>query len=180
MKTLVLIRKYTLGLANALKDDEEFTLIYRELSDFSGLLLSHPELSRILANPFIPLPKKRAIVQEVLTSAAAAAKTTRFMLLLLDHGRLSLLPEIVKNLPVFWNEKKGVSTFEVSSVISLSENQQEKLRQKLEQLEKRPVSLQFKIDPGLIAGLSLKKGNVVYDASLKGHLSKLRERICEG
>ena len=180
MKTLVLVKKYTLGLVNALKDEEEFSLVNRELNEFSSLLSTHPELSGALANPLIPGARKSIIVQEILTRAAAAMKTTRFVLLLLEHGRLSLLPDILRNLPVLWHEKKGVSTFEVSSVVSLSESQQEKLKQKLEELEKRPVFLHFKNDPDLLAGLSLRKGNVIYDASVKGHLNKLRERICEG
>ncbi len=180
MKTLVLIKKYTLGLVNALKDEEEFSLVSGQLSEFSVLLSSHAELSETLANPFIPAAKKMMIVQEILTSAAAATKTTRFVLLLLDHGRLNLLPDILKHLPVLWHERKGVSTFEVSSVVSLTDGQRDRLRQKLEELEKRPVFLQFKINPDLIAGLSLRKGNVIYDASLRGHLNKLRERICEG
>jgi len=180
MKTLVLVKRYTLGLVNALKDDKEFSLTSQELDGFQRLLSSHPELARILANPFIPAAKKSMIVKEVLTSASVAEKTVRFLLLLLEHRRLDLLPDILKSLPVLWHEKKGVSTFEVSSVVSLTESQQEKLRRGLELLERRPVFLQFRIDPGLVAGLSLRKGNVIYDASVRGHLSRLKEQIYEG
>lgn len=180
MKTLLLVKKYTLGLVNALKDDEEFSQISQEFSKFSVLLSSHAELARALANPFIPAVRKMLILREVLAQMSMATKTTRFLLLLLEHDRFNLFPEILKSFPVLWHEKKGVSTFEVSSVVDLNEAQRQKLKRELERLEKRPVFLQFRIDPSLIAGLALRKGNVIYDASLRGHLRKLREQICEG
>lgn len=180
MKTLLLVKKYTLGLVNALKDEEEFSVVSQELRQFASLLATHPELSRALSHPYIPAARKALLINEILTRAGASGKTTRFLLLLLEHGRLGLLSEILQTLPVYWHEKKGVTTYEVSSVVYLSEGQKDRLKRELEHLEKRPVFLQFKIDPDLVAGLSLRKGNVIYDASLRGHLRKLRERICEG
>jgi len=38
MKKLVLVKKYTLGLVNALKDEEEFSRVSRELEEFRLLL----------------------------------------------------------------------------------------------------------------------------------------------
>jgi len=90
------------------------------------------------------------------------------------------LPEIVKSMPEAWNEKKGISTFEVASVVPLSEKQKKTLQEKLAMLEKRAVSLKYRIDPELVAGLWIKKGNIVYDVSLRGSLTKLKERIIEG
>lgn len=180
MKTLVLVKKYTLGLVNAIKNEEEFSRISRELEAFRLLLSEQAELSGVLANPMIPVAKKMVILQEVLARASVAEKTTRFLLLLLEHGRLNLLSDIVRNLPILWHEKKGILTYEVSSVVALSPAEQERLRRELEELEKRPVFLQFKIDPDLVAGLALRKGNVIYDSSIKGHLNRLKERICEG
>ncbi len=180
MKTLVLVKKYTLGLVNALKDEEEFSVVSQELREFARLLSTNEDLSRALAHPYIQAARKVLLVREILARAGAAGKTTRFLLLLLEHGRLSLLSDILQNLPVYWHEKKGVSTYEVSSAVSLTEGQKDRLRRELENLEKRPVFLQFKIEPDVVAGLSLRKGNVIYDASIRGHLRKLREQICEG
>jgi len=128
----------------------------------------------------IPAAKKVNILREILARASVAEKTRRFLLLLLEHGRFYLLPDILRNLPILWHEKKGVLTYEVSSVVALSPDEQERLRRELEKLENRPVFLQFRIDPDLIAGLALRKGNVIYDSSIRGHLTRLKERICEG
>lgn len=180
MKTLVLVKKYALGLVNALKDDGEFSLVNQELGEFWTFFRTHKELSDLLASPFIPASKKNLIIKNVLAACSLAEKTSRFLFLLVEHSRLNLLPEILQVLPVLWHERQGVSTFEVNSVIGLTEGQKGRLQKELERLERRPVYLQYRIDPDLVGGISLRKGNVVYDASIRGHLAKLKEKICEG
>jgi F-type H+-transporting ATPase subunit delta len=97
-----------------------------------------------------------------------------------EHGRLEFLPDIVAAAPAAWNERQGVLTFEVSSVVPLTEKQKDRLKIELERLERKPVSLAFQADPAIIGGLSLRKGNIVYDVSVEGDLLKLKEKIQEG
>jgi F-type H+-transporting ATPase subunit delta len=180
MRSQILVRRYSQGLVSALRDEKEFTVVSQELALFSNLLAERHDLAGILASPFIAAKKKNRIIQDILASSSFSEKTVRFISLLLEHGRLNFLAGIVLALPIFWNEQHGVSTFEVSSVVSLTETQKAKLKDQLEGVEKRPVFLRYKIEPELVAGISLKKGNVVYDASIKGHLAKLKEKIIEG
>jgi F-type H+-transporting ATPase subunit delta len=167
-------------LVNALRDEKEFSAVSQELAAFSKLLSAHKELTEILVSPFVPAKKRNQIIKDILAAFSFSGEMKRFICLLLDHNRLNLLGDILESLPVFWHEHKGVSTFEVSSVVSLTDAQKARLKAQLERLERRPVYLSYKIEPELVAGISLKKGNVVYDASIKGHLSKLKEEICEG
>jgi F-type H+-transporting ATPase subunit delta len=179
MKNEILVKRYTQGLINSVKDEAEFLTLWREISAFSELLQSHKELKDALSNPLLPLSKKEQIAEEILAKESAAEKTLRFVLLLVKNMRVALLPEIVKSMPEAWNEKKGVSTFEVASAVPLSRRQKEKLQEKLAKLEQRPVSLKYRIDPELIAGLWIRRGNIVFDVSLKGSLMKLQERAAE-
>ena len=180
MKNRILVRRYTQGLVGALKDEAEFIAVNRELAEFRELVSSHGALKGTLASPFVAARKKTQVIRDVLAVSGITGKTSRFVLLLLGHGRLNLLGDILEELPVFWNERRGLATFEVSSVVTLAEVQKKRLQAELERLEGRPVSLRYSIDPGLVAGLSLQKGNFVYDVSLKGHLEKFKEKIREG
>jgi F-type H+-transporting ATPase subunit delta len=180
MKNEVLTKRYTQGLVNSVKDETEFSALSREISDFSELLESYKELKDVLSNPLLPMSKKKQIAEEILVKKSVAEKTLRFILLMVENMRLELLPEIVESMPEVWNEKKGVSTFEVASVVPLSDEQKKKLQEKLMKLEKRQVSLKYRIDPELIAGLWIKNGNIVYDVSLKGSLVCLKDKMIEG
>lgn len=180
MKIQLLIRRYTQGLVEALKDEKEFLTLSRELSDFTELLLSHKQLFEALTYPFFPDEKKIQIIKDILAKKKFSQKMSRFILVLAENNRLELLPEIIEILPSRWHEKKGIFTYEVFSAVPLNEVQKKELEKKLESLEKGPVFLKFGIDPELIGGLYIRKGNLVYDISLRGSLSRMKEEIIEG
>jgi F-type H+-transporting ATPase subunit delta len=180
MKKRVLVKRYSQGLINAIGDDEEFNAIREELRSFENLLVSHKDLQEILHSPFLPLTKKKELTGDILNTLSYRPKTSRFIALCVANDRLEFLPEILDSLPELWNEEKGVSTFEVSSVVPLTEAQKEKLKGKLESLEKRPVFLKYRSDPTLVGGLSIRRGNIIYDVSIRGNLERLKENIIEG
>jgi len=180
MKNPILVKRYAQGLAGALKDEPEFIAVSRELAEFQQLLSTHGVLKKTLASPFVAAREKAEAIKEILAQSGFTNKTSRLILLLLEHHRLDLLGEILDELPAIWNERRGVASFEVNSVVALAPDQKRRLQAELERLEGRPVFLRYSTDPGLLAGFSLKKGNVLYDASLKGHLAKIKERISKG
>jgi len=180
MKNLILVKRYAQGLVGALKDEPEFIAVSREVAEFRELVSAHGALRGTLASPFVAARKKAQVIRDVLARSGFTDKTSRFILLLLDHKRLDLLGDVLETLPVLWNERRGVATFEVSSVVTLAEAQKRRLKAELERLEGGPVFLRYSIDPGLVAGFSLQRGNVIYDASLRGHLAKIKQRISEG
>jgi ATP synthase F1 delta subunit len=180
MKNLILVKRYTQGLVGAIHDEHEFNAVHRELSEFRELVSTHGVLKGTLASPFVAARRKTQVIKDVLAVSGCMDKTARFVLLLFGHNRLGLLGNILEALPVLWNERRGVATFEVSSVVTLADAQKKGLKAELERLEGGPVFLRYSIDPGLVAGFSLQRGNVIYDASLRGHLAKIKERISEG
>jgi F-type H+-transporting ATPase subunit delta len=180
MKNPILVKRYGQGLAGALKDEPEFAAVNRELAAFLELISSHGVLQKTLASPFVAAREKTQVIQDILARWGFNAKTSRFILLLVEHGRLDLLGEVLEELPVIWHENRGVVTFEVSSAVALAPGQRRRLQAELERLEGGPVFLRYAMDPGVLAGISLRKGNVIYDASLRGQLAKIKEIISEG
>jgi F-type H+-transporting ATPase subunit delta len=180
MKNRKLSKRYAQGLINSIADEKEYTAISSQIKEIDRIFSDNKELNSIFKQPFLSTAKKKQLAKEILDRMTLSAKVERFILLLLEHDRLELFSNILELLPDMWNEKKGISTFEVTSVIPLTEGQIQKLSTKLEKMEKVPVALKFKQDPSLIGGLSIKKGNVVYDVSLKGDLDKLMDKIKQG
>jgi F-type H+-transporting ATPase subunit delta len=179
MKSHILIRRYTEGLAGALKNEAEYEAVCRDLADFGRLLQDHKQLRDVLFRPFLKTAKKTQIVRDLLEKKSYQAKTARFLLLLLQHRRLDSLPQITEDLPVRWREKQGILSFEVRSVVPLKDSQKRKLQTQIEQLEKSAVHLTYQIDPAIVGGLYIKKGNMAYDVSLKGQLTRLKEKTRE-
>ena len=180
MKSQVLVKRYCQGLLGSLKTEEEFAPILAELLSLAGLMEEQKDLGNVLLTPFLPASRKQKIAAEVLGQLSLQPRTRRFFSLLLEKERLDLLPDIVALLPDLWNEARGVATLEVASVVPLTPEQKTALQERLEKIEGQPVVLKYRQDPSLIGGLALRKGNIVYDVSLKGSLDRLREHIIEG
>jgi F-type H+-transporting ATPase subunit delta len=180
MKNPTLARRYAKGLVGALHQESEYAAVYAELSAIGSLLEASRELPKVLESPFVPKKKKDQIIRNILAASPPSEKTARFLDLLLAHNRLDVLAEILRAVPLLWKERQGVQTFEVNSAVSLTDQQRERLRAQLERLEGNPVFLDYRIDPGLVGGLSLRKGNVIYDASIQGRLAKLKQKMIEG
>jgi len=177
MKNQVLLKRYAQGLVNTIKDQAEFDALNRDLSAVMELLDSHSELLEALQSPFLPVSKKKDILRSVLDRTDLSPKAVRFVLLLVENGRLGYFQDFLTYLPIYWNQEQGIITFEVSSVVPISPDQKKVLAGKLTELENKPVFLKYVIDPSLIGGLAIRKGNIVYDISIEGSLNRLKEKI---
>lgn len=180
MKNPGIVKMYAEALAGAVKDQREFEAVGAEIRAFLDLYLSREDLRRALIRPFVNARKRGAILEAVLARGGTGPKATRFLTLLLGHKRLRLLPEIVEALPKAWSEKQGVVTFEVTSAVAMTDEQKARLSKVLEASAKKPVRLVSKIDPSVVGGLALRKGHIVYDASVEGELNALKERLGQG
>jgi len=180
MKNQALVRKYAEGLAQALKDEREFESVGAEVRAFRDLFVSREDLRKALVSPFVNARKKAAILDGVLAGSGTGPKTSRFLSLLLRHKRLDLLPAMVDHFPQAWSDLRGVVTLEVTSAAPLTAGQKERLEKGLEASEKKPVRLVFKNDPAIVGGLAVRKGNIVFDASVEGQLAALKERLGQG
>lgn len=177
MRNLTLVHKYADGLARALKDGREYDAVGAEVRVFLEVFTSRDDLRRALVSPFVNARKRQAILDEILARLGTGPKAGRFLKLLQTHKRLQFLPEIVQALPDAWADKQGIVTYEVASAVPLTAAQTDRLTRTLERSEGRPVRLVFKADPGLLGGLAVRKGHIVYDASVEGELASLIERL---
>jgi len=179
MKNQTLVKRYTEGLAGALSSPSEYDTVQRELAEFASLLETNESLGHALFRPFLNAAKKGRIIQAILDAQSAQGKTARFLAVLLRHGRMEILPDVLAALPDVWRGRHGVLSFEVRSVVPLDEARKARLEAELVRIENRPVHCDYVLDPSIVGGLRVGRGNLVYDVSLKGRLDKLKDQISE-
>jgi F-type H+-transporting ATPase subunit delta len=177
MKNLALVKKYAQGLVQAVGDETEFVSVGADIHAFLGLFDSREDLHKALVSPFVNARKRLAVLEGVLARLGTGPKASRFLTLLLHHKRLDLLAAIADALPEAWSEHHGVVTYEVTSAVPLTDTQKARLAEGLEASEKRPVRLVVQTDPSIGGGLAVRKGHIVYDASVEGQLAAIQERL---
>jgi F-type H+-transporting ATPase subunit delta len=139
-----------------------------------------PELKETLSNPAFPRDDRRKVLEALLRRAVASPVTRNFTLLLLDRDRLGVLPDVSRELSRMIDEKAGRTSATVTSAKPLTPAQLTKLKQELEKLSGKTVTVEKAEDPSLLGGVVAKVGDIVYDGSLRTQLEKMRQSLPQG
>ena len=177
MKESSLVKRYAKALVLTVADESEFKRIRSDLSAVLDLLAADDKLKIGMATFMISQPEKIKALQIIKDKMKLHDKTFRFLLTVADENRFAYLEEIVRQLPDAWCNVHGVEKITVFSATELNGVQKERLLGNLKKALHKPISLQFRTDPDLIAGISLQRGSLQYDFSLAGNLKKLRESL---
>jgi F-type H+-transporting ATPase subunit delta len=153
----------------------------RDLEEFGRIVSGHEGLARVLSNPGVPAPQKRAIVDQLLLSAGTASPIVgRLLGLLADRDRLALLPEIIAGYRARLMEHAKVIKVEVVTAVALPPDRAAALRQGLADATGRridDVQLETRVDPAIIGGAIAKVGSTIYDGSVTRQLAKMRDTL---
>ncbi|MBI3591704.1 MAG: ATP synthase F1 subunit delta [Candidatus Melainabacteria bacterium] len=133
---------------------------------------------QIFENPSISKDEKKELLKKLLDGKINQINLS-FLFLLIDKQRFNLLPEIQNQLIKVVNKNKGMSIAKVTSASELDSVTLETIRQKLENLlgKSEKVTIESKIEPGLLGGVVVKINDLVYDGSIKGKLENLKRRL---
>lgn len=93
--------------------------------------------------------------------------------LLIENGRLSLLPEITRLFEELRAQDDGVVDAEITAAVKPDDAQIKVLVSQLENKFKRKVVAHVNVDPGIIGGVKIVIGDTVIDASVRGRLQEM-------
>jgi len=161
----------------AVKEQADLELIENELSQFADLFKQYPLLEKVLLNPAVPVPRKRAAVADLLAQAKFTPIVTKLLTLLADRDRLVLIPDLLASYRDRLLEHRGVVRAEVTTASPLDPGRADAIRQGLAALTGRTVQLATKIDPAIVGGLIARIGSTVYDGSVTRQLEKMKDRL---
>ena len=172
-----LARRYAKALMELGTEDGSYQRLGKELETMAKAIKNSKELSDLLANPVVPRSDREKIILAILQRTAASKTTTNTCKLLLDRERLSILPDISRELNAMIDQKSDQVTAEVTSAVALTPAQTNELRAALEELSGKKIQIQAKEDPALLGGVIAKVGDLVYDGSLRTQLRDLRRNM---
>jgi F-type H+-transporting ATPase subunit delta len=163
----------------AVKEKADLEQIERELAEFAELFAQNPLLEKVLLNPAVPVPRKRAAVADLLARAKFSPIVTKLLTLLADRDRLVLVRDLLAAYSERVLDYRNVVRAEVTTATPIDPARSEAIRQGLAKLTGRTVKLSAKVDPSIIGGVVARIGSTVYDASVTRQLEKMKERLVE-
>lgn len=172
-------RPYAEALLHTAKSTENAAAVRDELRRFVDLMKAQPAIGRLAANPGVPREKKQLVVDEAAKSVGLGPLATSFVRLLLSNFRLGRLPEVVEALDDRINRRLGIAVAEVVTAEPLAPPMQQRLEAALRERLGQQVQLKSSVDPKLLAGFVARIDSVRYDASLRGQIDRLAERLAQ-
>lgn len=163
----------------AVTEKADLALIDRDLSAFSGLFTTHPTLAKVLLNPAVPVPRKRAAVTDLTMLTKPTPVVAKLLILLAERDRLVLLPDLLESYRERVLDFQHVVRARVTTATPLSPERAKAIERSLATMSGRTVLLETHVDPSIIGGVVARIGSTVYDGSVTRQLEKMKARLIE-
>ncbi len=171
-------RRYAEAAFSLAKEADALDRWAADLATAAGIM-SMPEVARVVGDPSVPLQSRRDVIGALLGTRVSPS-VVKLVLLLLERGRVDILPVVSSEYRRLLNRERGVVEARVTSAIPLEQSEVEALRERIAETAGGTVDLTTAVDPALIGGLTIRVGDTLIDASVRGRLERLRERLTEG
>ncbi len=147
-----------------------------DLEAVAVLLAQEPDLETFLASPYFAEQTKRDVIRKVLTGKLRDL-TLRFLYVMIDHGRGTLLPEILARFRQLHREYQGYEAVTVTVAQGLSQEQIDKLARDLSQAMRVKIDLEVQVDPSILGGIIIRHGDQMLDNSVRGRLLRTVRQV---
>jgi len=139
------------------------------------------EMAQIAANPdFQALASNPKVSEQqvsdtllVLLKSPVGAEAKNFIAMLVENGRLALLPEIAAQFHALKNAQEGAADARITSAFALTDAQVADLMAALEKKFGRKLNPSVTVDESLIGGVRVVVGDEVLDTSVRAKLQQM-------
>jgi len=151
--------------------------IIRELNSLLAIWQDSAELRHVWENPAIEAEQKRRLLDAIVAQEKISRPVRNFLAVLIDHRRVSLLPQIVRSFELEINQRLGFAEAQITSARDLTDPEKRTLEVQLEKLIGKKIKAQYGRDRTVLGGVVVKVGSTIYDGSVLGQLHKLRQQM---
>jgi F-type H+-transporting ATPase subunit delta len=131
-----------------------------------------PDVKSFAANPKLSDKQVSETFLSLLKSNVSP-EAKNFVGMLVEHGRLALLPEIGAQFHALKNASEGAADAEITSAFTLTDAQVKDLVATLEKKFGRKLNPTVTVDNSLIGGVRVTVGDEVLDTSVRAKLQKM-------
>ncbi len=145
----------------------------------AAALVGDDRVARIVDNPSRPFAERREVLDKLL-ARRVRPPARRLVALLAERGRLELVSAIAAEYDELLKRHRGIVTAIVTSASPLTTKESRALEERLRTMTGATVEVEPRIDAGLIGGLTVRIGDRLLDASVRGRLERLRDQLIAG
>jgi F-type H+-transporting ATPase subunit delta len=171
MAELLTIARPYADAAFAIARDENALAQWSDTLSHLAQVMNTSTAGELIHNPRLEPDQIATLIAEAAGSLSASQRN--FVRVLAENERLSVLPEIADQFRQRRNAAEGSLDAAIESAYPLTEAQIDDIRTTLEEKYGRRVRATARVDSSLIGGVSIRIGDEVIDASVRGKLARL-------
>ncbi|HET6381305.1 MAG TPA: ATP synthase F1 subunit delta [candidate division Zixibacteria bacterium] len=171
-------RRYAEAAFEIGREDGTLDRWERDLATLA-VAMDNAELRRAVEHPALPYAAKERLLRRVVGDAVGA-ETLNLLLLMIRRGRPGAFDRMVEHFGELLRRHRGVRRAEVRTALPLDEQQRGALAERLTRLAEARVEMNEVVDGSLIGGIAVRIGDVLYDASVRNRLERMRARLTAG
>jgi F-type H+-transporting ATPase subunit delta len=178
MSRVAVARNYADTLLELAERTDEAERWLSFIGEVATLYRDEPSFRAFLETPRITLSEKRSVIRSVLGERYPEL-FVRFLLVLMEKRRQSLLPEIETAAIELWNERTGRIRASVAMTVDPDPEFRAEIEAALSRLLGREVIADFRRDPRLVGGMVVRVKDRVMDGSVRRQLQLMRRALIE-
>ena len=166
---------YARSLFEVAQEQSKLDDVREQIGAFADALEESRELQVFFFSPYFSSQEKKDGIQKVIENGDE--HFVRFLELLAERHRMPAAFRIRREFDRLWAEENKLLPVTITSAVELDKDTVDDLGQKIQDQTGQKIDLTANVDPDLIGGLRMQVGNMVYDATIRGRLEKLRREV---
>ena len=163
---------YAQALYDLAKDENLGKTILEELAVLKTVFVDAPQYSKLLSAPDIPKQERCGVLDEAFRGKVHPY-VLNFLKILTEKDCIRTFPDCCDAYRGFYNEDNGILVVKAVSAIALSDEQMQKLTEKLAATTGKTIDLQCSVDPAELGGLRLSYSGMQVDGTVKTRLDSI-------
>jgi F-type H+-transporting ATPase subunit delta len=152
----------------------------KQMGTAEELISGSKELSSALLSPAINKNRKTAVISQLSDELGLHRLIRNFLLVVVSHRRTKDLAGIRQEFAAEVDKRLGWIPADIASAQELSPQQKEELERTLGAKLGKFIRANYRVDPDLLAGVRARVASKEYDASLRGKLEGMRQKLTAG
>ena len=165
--------RYATALFELARERDTIEEIERDLDSIRELVDGSDDLRRVVRSQTLSRAEQGKALDAVLERLGTNQYVRNFVALLARNRRVFLLTDMIAAFQAKLAEHRGEVSAEVTSAVPLKPNHLDAVRDALRTIVGREVTLESRVDPSLIGGLTVRVGSRMLDNSLRTKLQNL-------
>ena len=169
-----LAERYAAALFDFADERRMLDEVASDLRQLRTMLAASVDLARLMRSPIVTRGEQGKAISVLAVHASFAPLVRDFLGVVAKNRRLFAVPAMIEAYLEKLADRRGEVTAQVTAALPLTPAQLALLGDQLRRSVGRRVSIDARVDPGLIGGMIVKMGSRMVDGSLRSKLLRLQ------